>query len=246
MVQVTAQVEGVASDVRFREGDHVEPGDACCCGSTPTATASRPSAPRRSRTRRWPSWAGRRPTCSAANRWPQSQLLVDRGAHPLAGRERPPRGRGRGGEGGPRDRAPEPAAGRGEAADHRRHQHPHRRHRPVRPHRHGARDDRGREPAAAALQGLGGRVAARPRGRPVSFGVAPLGPREFGARIYHVGRVADPTTRQVEVLAWVDPETSSSPASSPRSRSKARRRRTRWWCRRARSRRASAASSPTS
>jgi len=38
----------------------------------------------------------------------------------------------------------------------------------------------------------------------VGFGVAPLGPREFGARIYHVGRVADPATRQVEVLAWVD------------------------------------------
>jgi len=39
----------------------------------------------------------------------------------------------------------------------------------------------------------------------VSFGVAPLGPREFRARIYHVSRSADPTTRQVEVLAWVDP-----------------------------------------
>ena len=48
-------------------------------------------------------------------------------------------------------------------------------------------------------------LRAREGGR-VSFGVAPLGPREFGARIYHVGRVADPATRQVEVLAWVDPE----------------------------------------
>ena len=42
-------------------------------------------------------------------------------------------------------------------------------------------------------------------GGALAFRVAPLGPRDFGARIYHVGRVADPTTRQVEVLAWVDP-----------------------------------------
>jgi len=46
-------------------------------------------------------------------------------------------------------------------------------------------------------------LRARESGR-LSFSVAPLGPRDFGARIYHVGRVADPTTRQVEVLAWVD------------------------------------------
>lgn len=46
------------------------------------------------------------------------------------------------------------------------------------------------------LQLEGGRLA---------FRVAPLGPKDFGARIYHVGRVADPATRQVEVLAWVDP-----------------------------------------
>jgi multidrug efflux system membrane fusion protein len=38
----------------------------------------------------------------------------------------------------------------------------------------------------------------------VTFRVAPLGPRQFTARIYHVGRIADPTTRNVEVLAWVD------------------------------------------
>jgi multidrug efflux system membrane fusion protein len=53
-------------------------------------------------------------------------------------------------------------------------------------------------------------LRAREGGR-VSFGVAPLGPREFGARIYHVGRVADPATRQVEVLAWVDPESELKP-----------------------------------
>jgi multidrug efflux pump subunit AcrA (membrane-fusion protein) len=37
-------------------------------------------------------------------------------------------------------------------------------------------------------------------GDTVNFRVAS---REFPARIYHVGQVADPTTRQVEVLAWV-------------------------------------------
>jgi multidrug efflux system membrane fusion protein len=37
----------------------------------------------------------------------------------------------------------------------------------------------------------------------VRFRVASLGDREFVATIYHVGDVADPTTRQVEVLGWV-------------------------------------------
>jgi len=41
-------------------------------------------------------------------------------------------------------------------------------------------------------------------GETVTFRVPPLGPREFEGRIYHVGRVADATSRQVEVLAWVD------------------------------------------
>jgi multidrug efflux system membrane fusion protein len=40
-------------------------------------------------------------------------------------------------------------------------------------------------------------------GQDVAFRVAPLGPRDFVGRVYHVGEVADPTTRQVEVLAWV-------------------------------------------
>ena len=38
----------------------------------------------------------------------------------------------------------------------------------------------------------------------VTFRVAPLGPRDFTARIYHVGKIADTTTRQVEVLGWVE------------------------------------------
>jgi multidrug efflux system membrane fusion protein len=37
----------------------------------------------------------------------------------------------------------------------------------------------------------------------VRFHVASLGDREFWATIYHVSDVADPATRQVEVLAWV-------------------------------------------
>jgi multidrug efflux system membrane fusion protein len=40
-------------------------------------------------------------------------------------------------------------------------------------------------------------------GQNVNFRVAPLGPRDFVGQVYHVGEVADPTTRQVEVLAWV-------------------------------------------
>jgi membrane fusion protein, multidrug efflux system len=37
----------------------------------------------------------------------------------------------------------------------------------------------------------------------VKFRVSALGPQDFPAKIYHVGEVADPGTRQVEVLAWV-------------------------------------------
>jgi len=37
----------------------------------------------------------------------------------------------------------------------------------------------------------------------VHFRVASLGARDFTATIYHVGDVADPATRQVEVMAWV-------------------------------------------
>jgi len=40
-------------------------------------------------------------------------------------------------------------------------------------------------------------------GQEVGFRVAALGAQEFNGTIYHVGEVADPATRQVEVLAWV-------------------------------------------
>ena len=41
-------------------------------------------------------------------------------------------------------------------------------------------------------------------GQSVGFRVAALGERSFAARVYHVSAVADPATRQVEVLAWVE------------------------------------------
>jgi multidrug efflux system membrane fusion protein len=41
------------------------------------------------------------------------------------------------------------------------------------------------------------------QGQAVAFKVAALGNTPFTGQIYHVGEVADPTTRQVEVLAWV-------------------------------------------
>lgn len=41
------------------------------------------------------------------------------------------------------------------------------------------------------------------KGQLATFKVAATGSREFAARIYHVGQVADPASRQVEVLAWV-------------------------------------------
>lgn len=41
-------------------------------------------------------------------------------------------------------------------------------------------------------------------GQNVTFRVASLGNTDFSARVYHVNKVADPATRQVEVLAWVE------------------------------------------
>lgn len=40
-------------------------------------------------------------------------------------------------------------------------------------------------------------------GQEVGFRVSSLGEQEFGGEIYHVGQVADANTRQIEVLAWV-------------------------------------------
>jgi multidrug efflux system membrane fusion protein len=40
-------------------------------------------------------------------------------------------------------------------------------------------------------------------GQEVGFRASPVGDQVFKAKIYHVGAVADPQTRQVEMLAWV-------------------------------------------
>lgn len=41
------------------------------------------------------------------------------------------------------------------------------------------------------------------KGQPVSFRVTSLGDSAFPAEVYHVGDIADPGTRQIDVLAWV-------------------------------------------
>ncbi len=41
-------------------------------------------------------------------------------------------------------------------------------------------------------------------GQIVTFHIGSIGNTDFAAKVYHVGDVADPTTRQVEILAWVD------------------------------------------
>lgn len=48
-------------------------------------------------------------------------------------------------------------------------------------------------------------------GQAVAFRVASLHDREFTARVYHVSGLADPATRQVEVLAWVEKPASLRP-----------------------------------
>ena len=203
MVQVTAQVEGVASDVRFREGDHVSP-----------ATVLLRIDPDRHRVEAERSKAledqataelGRAQADLARREsLAKSQLLVDRGGSPARAARTPAwrrRWRWR--------RRPTLAL-----QDQRRAE--------VRPPITGVINTRTVDTGQFIRTGTvlativdvsrlrlrfkvseGESLRAREGGR-VGFGVAPLGPREFGARIYHVGRVADPTTRQVEVLAWVD------------------------------------------
>jgi multidrug efflux system membrane fusion protein len=41
-------------------------------------------------------------------------------------------------------------------------------------------------------------------GQSVTFHIGSFGDASFTAKVYHVGNVADPATRQVEILAWVD------------------------------------------
>jgi multidrug efflux system membrane fusion protein len=204
MVQVTAQVEGVASDVRFREGDHVSPATvllridpdrhrveaerAKALLDQATAELGRAQAD-----------LARRESLAKSQLLSTEELTRSRGEYARL------------------EAAVEVAKAAYELAlqDQRRAE--------VRPPITGVINTRTVDTGQFIRTGTvlativdvsrlrlrfkvseGESLRAREGGR-VGFGVAPLGPREFGARIYHVGRVADPATRQVEVLAWVDP-----------------------------------------
>ena len=205
MVQVTAQVEGVASDVRFREGDHVSPASVLL---RIDPDRHRVEAERAKALKDQAAAELGRAQADLARResLAKSQLLST---------EELARSRG---ENDRLEAAVEVAKAAYELAlqDQRRAE--------VRPPITGVINTRTVDTGQFIRTGTvlativdvsrlrlrfkvseGESLRAREGGR-VSFGVAPLGPRAFGARIYHVGRVADPTTRQVEVLAWVDPE----------------------------------------
>jgi multidrug efflux system membrane fusion protein len=210
LVQVTAQVEGVASDVRFREGDRV----------SPTTVLLRIDPDRH----RVEAERAKALKDQAAADLGRAQADLQRreslAASQLLSTEELTRSRG---ENARLAAAVEVAKAAYELAlqDHRRAE--------VRPPITGVINTRTVDTGQFVRTGTvlativdvsrlrlrfkvseGESLRAREGGR-VSFGVAPLGPREFGARIYHVGRVADPATRQVEVLAWVDPENELKP-----------------------------------
>jgi multidrug efflux system membrane fusion protein len=204
MVQVTAQVEGVASDVRFREGDHVSPASVLL---RIDPDRHRVEAERAKALMDQATAELGRAQADLARReaLAKSQLLST---------EELTRSRG---ENARLEAAVAVAKAAYELAlqDMRRSE--------VRPPINGVINTRTVDTGQFIRTGTvlativdlsrlrlrfkvseGESLRAREGGR-VGFGVAPLGPRAFGARIYHVGRVADPTTRQVEVLAWVDP-----------------------------------------
>jgi multidrug efflux system membrane fusion protein len=205
MVQVTAQVEGVASDVRFREGDRVSP-----------ATVLLRIDPDRHRVEAERAKALKdQATAELGRAQADLQRRESLAASQLLSTEELARSRG---ENARLEAAVEVAKAAYELAlqDQRRAE--------VRPPITGVINTRTVDTGQFVRTGTvlativdvsrlrlrfkvseGESLRAREGGR-VSFGVAPLGPREFGASIYHVGRVADPATRQVEVLAWVDPE----------------------------------------
>jgi len=203
MVQVTAQVEGVASDVRFREGDHVSP-----------ATVLLRIDPDRHRVEAERSKALEDQATAELGR-AQADLArrESLAKSQLLSTEELTRSRG---ENARLEAAVEVAKAAHELAlqDLRRSE--------VRPPITGVINTRTVDTGQFIRTGTvlativdvsrlrlrfkvseGESLRAREGGR-VGFGVAPRGPREVGARSYPVGRVADPTTRQVEVLAWVD------------------------------------------
>lgn len=210
LVQVTAQVEGVASDVRFREGDRVGP-DTVLLRIDPDR--HRVEAER-----------ARGLKDQATAELGRAQADLDRreslAANQLLSTEELARSRG---ENARLGAAVEVAKAAYEIAlqNLRRSE--------VKPQVTGVINTRSIDTGQFVRTGMllativdvsrlrlrfkvseGESLRAREGGR-VSFRVAPIGPRDFGARIYHVGRVADPATRQVEVLAWVDPENELKP-----------------------------------
>jgi multidrug efflux system membrane fusion protein len=203
MVQVTAQVEGVASDVRFREGDHVSPAtvllridpDRYRVEAERARALKDQAAADLERSR---ADLARRESLSASQLLSTEELTRSRGETARL----------------------EAAVAVAKAAYEIALQN--QRRAEVRPQVTGVINTRTVDTGQFIRTGTvlativdvtrlrlrfkvseGESLRAREGGR-VSFGVAPLGPRQFGARIYHVGQVADPTTRQVEVLAWVD------------------------------------------
>jgi multidrug efflux system membrane fusion protein len=204
MVQVTAQVEGVATDVRFREGDHVS--------STTVLLRIDPDRHRveAERARALKEQA----TAELGRAQADLQRRESLAASQLLSTEELTRSRG---ENARLDAAVDVAKAAYEIAlqDLRRSE--------VRPPISGVINTRTVDTGQFVRTGdvlativdasrlrlrfklSEGESLRAKEGGAVGFRVAPLGPKDFGATIYHVGRVADPTTRQVEVLAWVDP-----------------------------------------
>ena len=177
----------------------------CCCASTPSATGSRPQRAEATYKKALADQHRAEADLKRREELARAAARGRRGAEPLAGRDRAPDGGGRRRQGGLGHRARRTCAARrcGPAA-------PASSTRatvetgPVRQGRRRAGDPRRHEPAAPALQGL--RSASR-CGRAKATASASAWPPSASAtsrrRIYHVGEVADPATRQVEVLAWV-------------------------------------------
>ncbi len=204
MVQVTAQVEGVATDVRFREGDHVS-----------SATVLLRIDPDRHRVEAERARALKeQATAELGRAQADLQRRESLAASQLLSTEELTRSRG---ENARLDAAVDVAKAAYEIAlqDLRRSE--------VRPPIAGVINTRTVDTGQFVRTGdvlativdasrlrlrfklSEGESLRAKEGGAVGFRVAPLGPKDFGAKIYHVGRVADPTTRQVEVLAWVDP-----------------------------------------
>jgi multidrug efflux system membrane fusion protein len=204
MVQVTAQVEGVATDVRFREGDHVGPSTVLLRidPERHQVEADRAKAlldQAKAELGRAQADLQRREALASSQLLSTEELARSRG------------------ESARLDAGVDVAKAAYEIARQNE------RRAEVRPPIAGVINTRTVDTGAFVRTGAvlativdvsrlrlrfkvseGESLRAREGGR-LGFRVAPLGPRDFGARIYHVGRIADPATRQVEVLAWVDP-----------------------------------------